>query len=184
MKYLKKFDEGVADKYAEKEFNIPDLNRERDAIASSGIEPYKEDSKGELVGYIRNYKYYDHSNRNNSEPINVYMNPKRLNEFDYGVKAISNYEGDLFVAQGDLSFNHMEISNAVNKEGKYKIGSAYDYNKNITWYRLHNTDKFRYGGTFTSHMSNINQTRLKKALELLREKNPNFEFIENSNFKR
>jgi hypothetical protein len=185
MKHIKQFNffdisEGVGDRYAEKEFGIPDLNREKNIIASSRV----EDVKGELVGYIKNYRYYDYSNHNISEPIKVYMNPKNLEKFDYGVKAISNYDGDLFVAQGDLSFDHMQISNAVNKEGKYRIGSAYDYHKNITWYRIYNTDKFRYGGTFTSHMANINQLRLRKALELLRIKNPNFEFIESSNFKR
>ena len=176
--------EGVADKYAEKQFNISDPNAEMNAKALSGIKPEDDLSMGELVGKMRNFDYYDDSDKSNKF-VNIYMNPKKLDNFDAGVRAVShNADGNLFVAQNDYSFYHSEMSNVINDGGKYNIGNGYDVNKNITWYRIADTNKFRYSGTFVNQTRNMTPEIIQKALELLRAKNPDLEFIENSNYKR
>jgi hypothetical protein len=175
--------EGVADKYAEKAFNIPDQNVQMDKRAIAGLG--QDNSIGEVVGYITDYEYYEYSADNETIPIKVYLNPKTLNDFEVGVRAVSHdADGNLFVAQSDNSFYHSDLGNAVNKEGKYIIGRAYDVNENITWYRVGTLNKFRYSGTFTNHMASVNENKLLKALELVRSKNPQYEFVEDSVYQR
>lgn len=178
--------EGVADKYAEKAFNISDPNVEMNARALSGIKP--EDNMGELAGKIREFDYYDDEDKysdDKSVVVNVYMNPKRLDNFDPGVRGVShNADGNLFVAQNDYSFYHSDVSRVVNLEGKYRIGNGYDVQQNITWYRIADTNKFRYSGTFVNQVKNTSSEITQKALKILRTKNPTLEFVENDRFSR
>jgi hypothetical protein len=180
--------EGVADRYAEKAFNISDPNVEMNAKALSGIKPEENLGMGELAGKIGKeyFGYYDNDGDNDKHmSVNIYMNPKRLDNFSPGVRGVShNADGNLFVAQNDYSFYHSDVSRAVNSEGKYKIGNGYDVQQNITWYRIEDTNKFRYSGTFVNQTKNTNSDVIQKALKILRAKNPGLEFVESDRFSR
>jgi tRNA nucleotidyltransferase/poly(A) polymerase len=88
--------EGVADKYAEKTFNVPDSNTAMDVKAMGGIEknkekPYAISEEGDLF----------------------FKNPKSLTNFDKNVRAIADSDGNLFVAQSDGAFNHADMADIL-----------------------------------------------------------------------
>ena len=164
---IQKF-EGVADKYAEKQFHIPDPNAEMNQKALSGM---PEDNKmGELVGRFND----------NNKIINIYMNPKSLVDFDENIKAVSNNYGDLFVAQIDGYFYHSEIVNAVNSAGKYNgvLYNAYDENENVTWHRIQKTNDFGWSVSYKDYgEKEMNQDVVQKQIQVVKQKNPIFNFI-------
>src|ERR1035437_6964102 len=167
---LNLLNQGVADKYAEKQFNIPDPNKEMNAKAISGIPPEENsNSMGELMGVMKE-----------NVDVNIYLNPKSLQEFDNSVKAISTKDGDLFVAQMDGSFYHVDIFNAVNDLKKYEqpLYSAYDENENVTWHRINKTNDFGFSVSYKTFGENVNNWSIvKPMLDAVKRKNINFNFI-------
>jgi tRNA nucleotidyltransferase/poly(A) polymerase len=106
--------EGVADKYAEREFNIPDPNAEKNVQAMSAMQ--KEIEKP--IGFAKS--------------IPVYLNPKSLINFDANVRAVSDINGNLYVAQknGDISHAHIGLL--------FKLPSVMDiYSSKLNYLLMH-----------------------------------------------
>ena len=160
--------EGVADKAAEKLFNIPDPNTAMDQKAIQGIPA--DISMGELVGEIKAYK---------DTVLRVFINPTNLSKFEVDVKAISNTAGDLFVAEMNLNIYHSEIINAINTSDIYPhtMYGAYDEEYNVTWHRLGKSDEFGWSVSYRDFGRNPNN--YPKAIEMMnavKRKNPQYTF--------
>lgn len=157
------YQEGVADKYAERQFHIPDPNTEMDAIAQQGIQ--NDSSMGEFVGTVTN----------KSGKYNVYKNPKNLQNFDENVRAFSTTDGDLYVAQTNGDYFHQDMANVINDPN---IGNVYDDEKNICWHRVGKTNYFGFSVSYISFGENSkNKEFVEKLMQGLKIKNPNFKFI-------
>jgi hypothetical protein len=158
--------EGVADIAAEKMFNIPDPNTEREKIALKGIEP--EDNMGELSGTL-------------FDGTKIYKNPKSLQNFGNDVRAISDANGDLFVIQNDTSIDHSDIGDALKKSGALNIfwgSDVYLGHKYITFHRIGYSNIF---GISVSYLDYLNAVKLKDIVDELfdavKNKNPQFEYV-------
>jgi hypothetical protein len=173
---MMKVKEGVADKLAAQRFNIPDPNVEMDKIAMSGI---KDSSTGELVGVIE-HEWIDWQHVEHRSEVNVYMNPKTLQNFDEDVRAITDSKGNLFIGQLDTDYYHGELAAAVDEEHpEYDLVPAYDdYDKKILWHRVGLSREF---GLSVSYISYIKRPEgmesAGKLLEAVQRKNPQFEFV-------
>ena len=91
MKYIKTYNEGVADKYAEREFNILDKTYNINLNTSS---------KGIYVG-----KIFDYSNNY----TRIYKNPISLENYDHDVRAILLKNGDMYIQDKMLDVKHEDI---------------------------------------------------------------------------
>lgn len=164
--------EGVADRYAEKNFNISDPNKAMDKIAVAGLP--KDVNNGELIAKMHVYdhgKYVD---------MNVYLNPHSLKEFDADVKAISTAEGDLIVAQLDLGIYHADVTANVADQHIYpkRIYNAYDESENITWHRIGTTNDFGWSISYTDFGRDPeNQQVVREHTDAVKQRNPQFNFI-------
>ena len=165
--------EGVGDKYAEKKFGIPDAGREfedkiqRHRLVIDGEEPF-----GYVSGFI------DWNGNPSPERVPVYKNPKSLIKFDYEVRAISDNQGNLYVALVNESFNHGEMAAHIGLVG----GDDTIYDR-ITDYLLLNRvkDKDVFGFADSSeeeyNQSNEDRKRVIELLSLVGRRNPQFKFI-------
>jgi 2'-5' RNA ligase len=86
--------EGVADRYAEKTFNIPNPNTQNNVQVMGDIQKNVEEPAGYVISYASDKK------------TPIYLNPKSLTNFANDVRAIVNEKGDLYVAQENGRFNH------------------------------------------------------------------------------
>lgn len=161
----KDFDEGVADKYAEREFNIPDTvsNKQKNYVAPI--------NKGKLAGRIKMNDVEDNSD--------VYVNPPTLNGFERDVRAISDLNGDLYVADIDGHFYHEDLADAV--PVLYPIKDVYDGDINKTrimlWVRLAETNTFQPSSSVDDYLEwKTNKNIVKTLINNVRRKNPQFEF--------
>lgn len=173
---IKKFSESLADKYAERAFSVPDPSAEREMIAISGMKNLPQDVKkenlmGTFVGTVEDRGY----------KINIFLNPKSLNDFARNVKAVSTENGDIFVAQLDAGFYHQDMVAAINSGGVYRGGglwNAYDEEHNITWHRIENTNDFGISVSYRNFAEDINnKSTVEKFIQAVKQKNPNFNFI-------
>lgn len=168
--------EGVGDKAAEKLFNIPDPNVAMDKIAMSGI---KDSSMGELAGIVK-HRWKDMNGDEHTSEVNVYMNPKTLQNFDEDVRAITDSKGNLFIGQLDSDYYHGEMALAVRvMHPEYNLFPAYGkYDQKILWHRVGLSREF---GLSVSYMDYLKTPEgLERAGELLeaaQRKNPQFEFV-------
>jgi hypothetical protein len=161
--------DGVADKYAEKNFNIPDPNKSMQQQSLTGLQQEPQDDKGEFVGNTGGYS-----------KTNVYANPKTLNDFDGNVRAVTDKNGNLYVAQLNRTFYHEHLAITVNKsKTKYANSLPEDtygsYDEEVLLHRVGKTNMFGISDsyeTFASMYPEIVQDLLKKAGN----KNPQFEF--------
>lgn len=94
----KNFMEGVADKYAEKAFNIPDQNRIAGVHAGNAAD-ISDDNKP-----LRIY-----SGDKNNPNTYVYKNPMNLRGFEGGARAIADEDGNLYVAKTEDFNTHGEM---------------------------------------------------------------------------
>jgi hypothetical protein len=177
----KDFQEGVADKYAEKRFNIPDPNVAMNQRATAGIKDLPKDdekpedlSKGKFVG---EFPVFDSGKY---QQVPVYQNPRQLNDFDADVKAVSNKEGDLFVAQLDLAFYHDDIINSVKAGNIYPnpVYNAYDESENITWHRIDKGNEFGWSISYKRFgYKPENRKFVAEMMQAVMKKNPQYKFI-------
>lgn len=170
------FEEGVADKYAEKEFNIPDPNAEMEKKAMKGI---KDSSMGELVGVIRK-EWVDMQGVDHSSETNVYMNPKTLQNFDEDVRAITDEKGNIFVGQLDSDYYHEELANAVIRQHpEYDLTPAYgEFHRKILWHRVGLSREFGLSISYMKYLKTPDgMERAGKLLEAAQRKNPQFVFV-------
>jgi GNAT superfamily N-acetyltransferase len=158
--------EGVADKYAEKEFNIQDPNREKEQRALTGLGKQSvNDDKGELLGYTGDMtKTY------------IYANPRSLKDFEASVRAVSDDKGNLFVAQLDKYFYHDGVVNVVNKTGKYpNLGDTYDFDNKVLLHRVGLTNMFGVSDSYEGYVA-VNLKKVQDLLDIVESKNPQFKF--------
>ena len=175
--------EGVADKYAEKSFNIQDPNTEMNRLAQQGLE--KNPENGELVGIIKGREpkeYYGGGGKKQypgTSDTQIYRNPKSLKNFEADVKALSNAEGNLYVALQDTDIYHAAIVNAVNDGNSGdNLDGAYIEDLNITWHRVGQTNDFGFSISYRdfSEMPDNNNI-IQSLINAVKSKNPSFNFI-------
>jgi hypothetical protein len=98
--------ESLADKYAEKQFNINDPNIEQDLQAKGAIQKDKE-------------KPYGYANK-----IAIYKNPQSLENFGKNVRAIGCVSGNLYVAQKNGMLMHGQMGEYINLDHSNQIYSG------------------------------------------------------------
>jgi len=158
--------EGVGDKYAERKFGIPD-DQEINYIRQTSAAIQTTDM-GKLVGHTT-------SDYEDSQLSPVYLNPVSLKNFEKDVRAVSDLQGNLYVAQLDGNFVHAGFNNVIK-------GDANNNTKFITWVRLGNTNRFAYSDSFMEYVQKAKvheeiKNDIQQRLSVLTAKHPQFEFI-------
>lgn len=156
--------EGVADKYAEKEFNIPDVPQKQDVQAMGYVQQDSEQPVGVVVDHGLN-------------EIFIYKNPRSLSNFDSYVRAIADSDGNLYVAQANARFNHGMMAQAiglVNEDDEY-------YNHDDIYQSLHRISTENGFGLSDTSIEYIRQNydNFENAVEILKKtkrKNPQYNF--------
>lgn len=146
LEEISDFKEGLGDRYAQKQFGIPDYetdfnNQWEREKKSRNINP----ENGKLVGVIDN--------------ANIYMNPTSLENFEKDVRALSDVDGNLYVAQLDGDFIHGTIFNLLKAKGLLKPEeNDSDYYQTISWIRMGGSNTFRksMGGTDYNNLPFLN----------------------------
>ena len=164
MKNLKTFEdfkqlEGVADKYAQRVFNIPDTT-------NGYISEYEEDKP---FGYVNGIGFTGKF----STP--VYKNPKSLNNFEPNVRAIVDIDGNLYVAKEDNPFSHYEMNKEI---GLTDFLYIYDNPNFLLLNRIEETNDFGFSSSGYRRIegkSNIDKIIID-ILKKTKKKNSNFDF--------
>jgi tRNA nucleotidyltransferase/poly(A) polymerase len=92
--------ESVADRYAQKAFNIPDPNAQQDVQAAGAVQAQAD----EPIAYVKG---------RDTKKTPIFENPRSLTNFGANVRGIIDQEGNMFVAQRDGSFNHGDMGKAM-----------------------------------------------------------------------
>lgn len=109
----------------------------------------------------------------------IYKNPKSIKRMSSNLRGISDSEGNLYVADNDAHIIHKDIIWFLIDKGilpKTMHSSPYDsrhYEHYVAWQRLNTTNKFAIGESY-------HRDPPENFIKNLREKNPQFEFIEKS----
>lgn len=149
--------EGVADKYAEREFNIPDTGMDADYMATRMMQP--DLSMGEYIGDLK---------QDGKFLTRVFKNPKNLNKFDKNSRAVSDKYGNLFVAEKDVPFYHSELQKFLEKYG--------NVNEFMQWYR-YGTNIFTLSGSYND-LYKINDRELEQEYyDNVKKRNPQYKFL-------
>ncbi len=164
MKHIKRFNEGVADEYAKKRFNIENPDEDFEYNYQNYI------AKIPPVEYVAD-------DYNKEKLTAIYKNPKNLRNFEPNVRAIGTLGGDLYVAQRDSSFYHRSMGEQLKLvEDGEKI---YDLNdKFVFCYRLRNKPAFAIGIS-TEYFNDDSEENVKiteNILKNIKRKNPQFNF--------
>lgn len=145
--------ESIADKYAEKEFNIQDPNVQQDISAKGALQKDLE-------------KPYGYANK-----IAIYKNPQTLENFDSDVRAIGTVSGNLYVAQkngmlmhGQMGeYIHLDNSSAI-YSGKYLLLNRDGNTNNFILSDTAEEDYPKYWEYFNNIMKNIETKNPYKIL--------------------
>lgn len=165
MKILKTFEkfkqlEGVADKYAQREFNIPDTTNKY-------INEYEDD---EPFGYVSGIGFTGKF----STP--VYKNPKSLNNFEPNVRVIVDIDGNLYVAKEDNPFSHYEMSKEIKLTNNY----IYEDPNFLLLNRIEDTNDFGFSSSGYRRIEGKSKSNIDKIiidiLKKAKKKNSNFDF--------
>lgn len=160
--------EGVADTYAKKEFDLPyELKAKEDRVF---IKQKEEEEKP--IAYVYNIR--------NTERIPIYLNPLSLNDFEPEVRAISDKNGNLYVALMNDTFNHGRMGNALMDANLIKPKSrhagagagVYDEpDEFLMLKRCRSSNMFYLSDSYEDHFGS-----LERLLTAVRKRNPQFEF--------
>lgn len=168
---ISKLFEGVADKYAEREFGIKDPTATQDWRARQAMQP--KPSMGEYVGDIINDDFY--SDDDDEGPTikklgRVFANPQSLQDFQPNVRAVSDDKGNLFVAEVDGYFYHSQMEQTVDNTNYYA-------DRYMQWYRIGSGNSFRVSSSYgTSFDAPLGADEEKQYVEQLRKKHPQYKF--------
>jgi hypothetical protein len=175
-------EEGVADKYAEREFHVPDLEKEKEELLKR-----KDKDNKSLFGIIT-HTFYNEKFRTGA--ASVYKNPK-IKDMEEDVRAILLKNGDLYVAT--LPAIHYDITKFLfDKDiikGKFlQWEDMEDMDEFITLQRYRNTNIMALGESYILNRrdKDVRKEQLKKFepfLEIARKKHPDIRFI-NENIHR
>lgn len=129
-----KQNEGVGDRYAEKAFGIP-ANDDQFEKEFSNTRKIDE----EPVAYVDNTP--------------IYKNPKSLNSFDSYVRAISDSNGDLYVAKTDGGFVHDDMANEITRNCSKRTRKIYrELDKYLLLRRIASTNSFGLSDTNAAYV--------------------------------
>jgi len=131
----------------------------------------KTPDNGLYVGKIIDEDYYDNKGQVLSK---IYLNPKNLQNFEPNVRAISDKDGNLFVAQFDSDFYHDRIKSVV--------GNKYDVYYCIHWYRIKETPDFKVAYSYKDYYRIKNPELETQCLNQVKTKHPEFNFIFDTNY--
>lgn len=156
--------EGVGDKYAEKAFGIRDVNRE---FEKQGV----PDSPG-MGKKVSDVWGYDYQTYKNTQQGYIYLNPTSLQGFDEDVRALGMLNGDLYVAQRNADFIHVDMQRDIEKKIGY-IGDEY-----VGLHRVSNTNVFGAGDSMEYEYKESEEfaALMDDILNILRERHPAFKF--------
>jgi hypothetical protein len=98
-------DESIADKAAEKMFNIPNQSAKQDIQAAGAVQA-QEEKPVAVISKMKNGKIDAFS-------IGIYENPKSLANFGSNTRAIVDFDGNLFIAQENGWFNHGDMAQVL-----------------------------------------------------------------------
>lgn len=188
MGFYPRLFEGVADKYAEKEFNIPqEMQSQENSILYSDL--IKEE-KNKII-----YR--------NREGWMIIKNPTSLKNFQPSVRAIISKEGDLYVSSV-ARVTHTMLLLALNEkriltyresavDGSYKDTTWVSYPKEFAGIRrIENTNYFGVGESYYAMDPDLEeavrvhymlpeieeaQAYFQDFFKLAKKKNPRFKFI-------
>ena len=178
---LKRFfaQEGVADRYAEKEFHIPDEEKEKEKNIMSYLQKKREEELGRMsiAGYVVNkrlFRSYKHKNT----LIPIYKNPDSLEYFEHGTRAFATIAGNLYVGLEIADYIHCDMINVIESDSDLlqKVPPFYGYlfllyNKNENLFVPSDTScYYMYGKLNTSYIKNVYEEIVKKV----KEKNPQY----------
>jgi len=159
--------ESIADRYAEKQFGIPNDFAKHDIIQKT------EDNIEKPVAKFTT---------RNGFVIPIYKNPKSLDGFENNVRAISDIDGNIYVTPYDKDFIHDQIGIALGllwNDVYYYLNTGVENFKYLILLRVGNSNKF---GISTSNSdviykgSDLEKKRLQYLLKKVKSKNPQFEF--------
>ena len=164
---LESFIEGTGDAYAATKFGIPDPGQDFENKWQKQVKSQAPTTPeaGELVGKIIS---------NGALVSNIYKNPHTLKNFEPDVRAISDKDSNLYVAQIDGPFYHEVISNALKQSGIW-LGSAYDYKTNMQWHRVDATNTLGYSISFSTY-AQLNPEDTVRRIDDLQKKFPSLDF--------
>ena len=157
-------EEGVADKYAEKEFNTPNPDNDFNRKYASTVQADSD----KPIGVEKLTK------------TPIYKNPKSLDNFESNVRAIVDINGDLYVALNNADFYHSDLARGIGigNENVYD-----DLNRFVLMHRYRNTNIFGLSISSCSGLDNgSNEVRNKlmsenrNMLHKAKQKNPQYEF--------
>lgn len=161
--------EGVADKFAEKAFGIPDEDTKYNIS-------YQKKRTGKQVAEIKG--------------VTIIENPKTLEGFPKGIRGVIDLHGNLFIATDIENVIHVDILQALKERGliKGKPTGWEDINETpeidfITVQRIWNRDKFAIGESYMLPKPKYEEERAKALnffkpfFERAKQKNPQFEYV-------
>jgi tRNA nucleotidyltransferase (CCA-adding enzyme) len=157
--------EGVADTYAEKQFNIPNVPAKMNVQAMAGMQK----DVASPVGYVIPFA--------SQQRVPIFLNPKSLTNFDNDVRAIVSDKGDLYVAQESGRFNHGAMSVAIglfdDDNDLYENEDKYQ-----GLHRIGNTNGFGLSDSSLDYSTRDfeNLENVKYILYEARKKNPQYKF--------
>ena len=170
--------EGIADRYAEKAFNIPNPNAEKDVQAGGEIQKTLE----EPISYVTK----DVNGKIAAVNMPIYENPKSLANFGESTRAIVDLDGNLFVVQRNGWFNHGDMAQALGftefDDGIYENMEEYQLLN-----RIDSSNSFGLADSsaeFAEDEYNNNNIKVvNKILRAAKRKNPQYDFY-NQYFSR
>jgi len=156
----------------------------KSVLESSKMDNYYEKNFGIIHGYnTQVINSYNVVTKIGKYKTPIMQNPKSLEGFDPDVRAISDQEGNLYVAYKHKYFNHGDMANALikasvidtivyNQEDEENLRGVYeDQNHFLLFDRLEDEDIFVPSDTFEWQ-----GTETDKLLKAVKEKNPQFKF--------
>ena len=113
------------------------------------------------------------------EPI--YKNPLSLRNFEADVRAVTDTQGNLYVAQHDGLFMHEGFANVFGLGTQMQI---YTITKFITWHRVGKTNRFGLANSASTNLELMREyneddklQEFFKILDAAQNKNSHFEFV-------
>jgi hypothetical protein len=132
-----------------------------DAIARSGIQ---DDETGTYIGTTQ------------EDSVKVFMNPKSLKNFGENTRAITDYDGNLYIALHDGDFVHGEIARTVTRSGKAQMGDPYyHFNDMVLWHRIGLTNVFGMSDSYYA-WAVVNHEVANDLLGAAKHQNPQYNF--------
>ena len=154
--------EGVADKYAEKEFNIPNTGKDDYYRATAALPP--DPSMGEYIGVVMG----DVNGR--TEILSrIFKSPKNLSQFDSNTRAVTDKQGNLYVAEKDGNFYHDDLMDAIAKTGAQ--------NSFMQWCRMRTSNIFALSGSYMELYRKQTRELEDEFYNNAKKANPQFKFL-------